>query len=161
METILLTEQPDARSVCPRPVRMRDRLRTRFCASQLDRALAGGASPDSSVALSLHAHTLIGPRVRRELASELRALPGEAARPRSRLDARVPICSRGVLSAVVLLELLADRLAGPEPVEARGVAQVRALLKGADSPLFDPSAALEFGQALQRTIDALERCVSV
>jgi hypothetical protein len=34
-------------------------------------------------------------------------------------------------------------------------------LKGADSPLFDPSAALEFGQALQRTIDALERCVSV
>jgi hypothetical protein len=161
METILLLEQPDGRSVHPFPVRRRDRLRARLCASQLDRALAEGTSPDSSVALSLHARTLIGPNVRRELARELRGLVREAGRPPSRLDARVPICRQGVLQAAAVLEELADRVAGAEPVEARGVAQARVLLRGADSPLFERNGALEFGRALERILSALEQFVAV
>jgi hypothetical protein len=161
MATILLTEQPDARYVEPHTVRARDRLRARLWAWQLDRALAGGARPDSNAALSLHAHRLIGQKVRRRLACELRDLCGDAFRPRNRLDPSVPICRRGVLGARGLLEELADRLEGPGPVDACGVARVRALLRNADSPLFDPGAADEFVRTLQTTLGALETWVAV
>ncbi|MGN6169619.1 MAG: hypothetical protein ACTHQQ_15830 [Solirubrobacteraceae bacterium] len=161
MATILLTEQPDARYVEPHTVRTRDRLRARLWAWRLDRALARGARPDSTAALSLHAHRLIGRNVRQALARDLRKLPGDAAHPRHRLDPVVPICRRGVLHAAGLLEELAARLDGPEPVDACGVAQVRGLLRNSDSPLFNPNGADEFVRALRTTIDALKRFVSV
>src|SRR5581483_12164170 len=78
---ILLTEQPDARYVEPHTVRPRDRLRARVSTWKLDRALARGASPDSSTALSLRANQLIGRNVRRRLAQELRQLPSRAPSP--------------------------------------------------------------------------------
>jgi hypothetical protein len=159
--TILLIEQPDARYVEPYTVVALDRLRACLSASKLDRALARGASPDSSPALSLRANRLIGRNVRRRLARALRGLSRRAARPPSRLDAGVPICRKGVLQAVGLLEELAGRLEGQEPVDARAVAQVRALLTNADSPLFDPSGVDEFVRAVKTTLAALERCVSV
>jgi hypothetical protein len=159
--TILLTEQPDARYIEPYTVRRRDRLRARLSIWKLDLALARGASPDSSPALSLRANQLIGRNLRRRLAQELRELPTQAARPHCRLDAGVPICRQGVLRAVGLLEELAARLEGREPVDARGVAQVRALLTNADSPLFDPTGVEAFVRALRATLDSLEHCVSV
>ena len=161
MATILLTEQPDARYVELHTVRRRDRLRARFCTWKLDRALARGASPDSSPALSLRANRLIGREARCRLAQELRELPAHAARPPCRLEAGVPICRQGVLQAVGLLEELAARLEGREPVDASGVARVRVLLTNADSPLFDPVGAEAFVRATRMTVDALEHCVSV
>lgn len=161
MATILLTEQPDARYVEPYTVRRRDRLRARFCTWKLDRALARGASPDSSPALSLRANRLIGRNLRRRLAQELRELPAHAVRPPCRLDAGVPICRQGVLRAVGLLEELAARVEGRDPVDARGVAQVRALLTNPDSPLFDPAGVEAFVRALRTTLDSLDHSVSV
>jgi hypothetical protein len=159
--TILLTEHPDARYVEPRTVRIRDRLRARLWAWQLDRALALGAWPDSSAALSLRAHRLISGHVREALTHEVRELLAQASRPRNPLDPGVPICRRGVRRAAGLLEELAGRLEGQEPVDACGVAQVRALLRNADSPLFDLDAEDEFVRAVQATLGALELCVSV
>jgi len=159
--TILLTEHPEARFVEPYTVRTRDRLRARVSTWKLDRALARGVSPDSSPALSLRANRLIGQRVRCRLAHQLRQLPPRAARPPCRLDAAVPICRQGVLRAGGLLEELAVRLEGGEPVDACGVAQVRVLLTNADSPLFNPSGVDEFVRATRMMVDALERCVSV
>jgi hypothetical protein len=159
--TILLTEQPEARYVEPHTVRTRDRLRARLSAWRLDRALARGARPDSTAALSLRARRLIGRDVRQALARELRELPGDAVHPRHRLDPTVPICRRGVLHATGLLEELAARLEGSEPVDACGIAQVKALLRSGESPLFDPNGANEFVRALQTTIDAFKRFVSV
>ena len=161
MATILLTEQPAAPYVEPHNVRPSDRLRARLWARQLESALARGASPDSSAALSLRASRLIGRDFRAALARELRALPGEASRPHNRLEPVVPICQRGVLQAVGLLEELAGRLEGPEPVDACAVARVRGLLRNGDSPLFDSKGPDEFVRALQATRDALERFVSV
>jgi hypothetical protein len=64
-----------------------------------------------------------------------------------------------VLQGVGLLEELAQRLEGPEPVGARAVAQIRVLLRSGESPLFDPNAAREFVHALRTTLAALERRV--
>jgi hypothetical protein len=46
-------------------------------------------------------------------------------------------------------------------VDARGVAQVRALLTNADSPLFNPIGVEAFVRTLRTTLDSLEHCVSV
>jgi hypothetical protein len=66
-----------------------------------------------------------------------------------------------VLQAAGLLVELSDRLEGAGPVEARGVAQLRALLRNGESPLFDPNGADEFVGSLQTTLDVLERCIAV
>jgi hypothetical protein len=68
MATILLTGQKDPSYVRAHQIRTSDRLRARLCAWQLDRALARGEPPDSTVALSLRAHRLIGPSIRHMLA---------------------------------------------------------------------------------------------
>jgi hypothetical protein len=159
MSTILLTEQQDTRYVRPRPILTLDRLRARVCSSRLDRALANGAPPDASADLSLHAHRLIGPRIRRELARELRALPREAARSRHPMNPQVPICRREVLEAGDLLEQLADRLADADPVDPCGVAQVLVLLRDGDSPLFHPSRARELERTVEAALSALEPVV--
>lgn len=159
MATILLTGQTDTSYVRVHPIGTSDRLRARLHAWQLDRALARGAPPDSTVALSLRAHRLIGPGVRHAMARELRALPHQAARAQNRLAPGVPICRRQVLQAAGVLALLADRLADSEPVEALGVAQLRVLLRDASSPLFDPNRARELEPELHAALDALDCCV--
>lgn len=161
MDTILLTTQEDTYFVRPQPIRTRDRLRARLFAWQLDRALARGAPPDSTAVLSLRAHRLIGPGSRRAVARELRALPRQAAQPKSRLDPGVPICRRQVLQAAEILAELADRLANWEPVDALGVAQLRVLLRDGCSPLFDPNPAHRLERALRAASDALECRVAV
>lgn len=156
MAMILLSRQGETLYARPCRIRRRDRIGARLAAWQLDHALARGASPDSSVALSLHAHRLLGPAARRALARALRDLPQDAAQPRSRLNSAVPICWRQVLEAGATLNRLADRLDGREPVEALGVATLRVLLRDGCSPLFDPRRAQELELTLHRALDALQ-----
>jgi hypothetical protein len=132
------------------------RIRARLCAWRLDQALAQGAPPDSDPALSLRAHRLIGPVVRRGLAAELRALPRKAADACHPRDPRVPICRHAVLAAAELINELADQLAAYEAVDARGVAQVMVLMRDGQSPLFGPARADELGERIHDALEALE-----
>ncbi len=63
---LVLLEEAD----CPvaRPARPWDQLMARVRASRLDRELAGGASPDATVALALRAQTLVRAQTRRDVA---------------------------------------------------------------------------------------------
>jgi hypothetical protein len=58
--------------------------------------------------------------------------------------------------ALELLNDLADRLEAPEPVDARGVAQVLMILRDAESPLFRPGRAGRLAEAIEAALDALE-----
>jgi hypothetical protein len=120
------------------PVHIRHRVAARLHAWDLDRALAEGASPDSSVSLALHAARLYRPSHRSGLAHTVRGLATIAARPR-RLKA--PVSSRAVVEAAHELEAVAARLAAPGPVEVQGVAKVRSLLADGAGPLYRPSRA--------------------
>ena len=122
-----------------RRVRLRDRLLARIRAGALDSELAAGASPESSVALALHAVHLNGPSQRRLLAGSLRRVAASAQAPtRSRLKA--PVCGLAVRQAFPELQAVIDRLVAAEPVSVRGVARVRCLLADGTGPIYRKSA---------------------
>lgn len=155
MTTLLVTDRRDPQVVIPRPGTWRTRLGVRLHSRRLDRALAAGASPDASAALSLRACTLIGETERRRLARALRRLVKDAERPLPPLSSQAPICWRKVLKSQRTLSRFAERLISDEPVDARGVARVSVLLDG-DGPVYGWPAADDLEPALQAATEALE-----
>lgn len=155
--SLVLTEAPDAGGVTLHPARVRDRLVARLCAWRLDLALAGGASPDAGAALSLRASRLIGPRMRRQIAGEIRDVLADVLRRPHPLDRSVHVCVRGpLLRSVPALQDLAERLAGPGPVDPAGVARVRVLLRDGDGPLYNDLAAERLPASLQAASDTID-----
>ena len=156
MSTLLLTDNASPGCVRTEHDRVLTRAWTRLHASPLDRALAAGASPDSSAALSLRAHALIGAAARRDLARSIRRLVEAARHPFNPLTHSMPMCRRkAVASADTLLEL-ADRLTSGDPVDARGVAMLRLLLIDGGGPIYHRPAANDLDPALAAVIAALE-----
>ena len=118
-------------------VRLRERLLARLRAAKLDAALAAGTSPESDVALALHAARLCRPAQRRQLARGLsRALAAAAAPALPRHAVRV--CSPAVHRSRAELETVVERLAAG-PVDVRGVARIRTLLADGTGPLYRES----------------------
>src|SRR4051794_21087783 len=129
--TVALLDRPYGGAVL-RPVGVGDRLGARLHGAALDRALARGAVPESGVALTLHARRLIGRRMRRRLARTLQGIVAMTRRPPVP-PARPP--GAQVAGAGADLLALAERLQRPDPVDARGVALVRMLLRDGGGPL--------------------------
>lgn len=153
---LLVVDDKRPECVIPRPVRARTRLWTHLRASSLDRALAAGASPDCTASLSLRAAQLIRASTRRTLARSLQRVINDATRPPFPPGPGAIPCRRKVLAARELLVELAERLDGQEPVDARGVAQVRLLLVGVARPLYDRPRANDLAPALQAALEALD-----
>ena len=98
---------------------LRERLSLRLKARSLDRALAAGASPDTSEELTLRAHALVRADTRNEVAAALsRLAQGDGQRPLRRE-----------------LERVATRLLDPGPVAPGGVALALGLLSDGARPL--------------------------
>lgn len=154
MTTLLLFDHTNPECVISAPRRARTRLWARLHASRLDRALAAGASPDSSAALSLRAGELISAGARARLARSIHKLLDDARRS-SLPRGPVVVCRRKVRAAKRTLEKLADRLCR-DPVDARGVAQIRLLLTERSGPLYDRPAADDLEPALRAAMAALE-----
>jgi hypothetical protein len=159
MTTLLLTDPANPGCVVPERSRTRTRLWTHWHARRLDHALASGVSPDSSAALSLRAHTLIGETARASLARSIRRLVSDARRPLGPLDPGAPICRRKVLRSTRTLHELADRLVSGDPVDACGVAQITLLMHDGAGPLYDRLAADDLEPMLRRALQALELTV--
>jgi hypothetical protein len=144
---------PTAVTVCE--YHARDRLRARLGARRIDEVLARGVSPDSSVTLSLRAHTLIGIRTRRSCSRGLRTVVNQARAPAWHPVA-VPLCRRKIVAAEELIEHLAERLTDGRPVAARGVAQIHLLLTNGRSPIYYHPQADDLQPALRAAAAALE-----
>jgi hypothetical protein len=148
MSALLLTDETNPRCVIAEPGRARTRLWMHLHASRLDRALAAGASPDSSAALSVRAHALIGAVARREVAGSIRRLLDDARRPFTPLTPGIPSCRRKLLASTEQLIELAERLTSGDPVGARGVALLRLLLIDGGGPIYFRPAANDLEPAL-------------
>jgi hypothetical protein len=135
------------------PVHLRHRVAARLHARDLDRSLAAGASPDSSVRLAVHAARLYRPGHRSGLAHTVRRLVAMAEQP-TRLKA--PVSSRAVREVTDQLEAVASRLASPGPVEVRGVAKVRSLLADGTGPLYRPSGSAGLRDELLSVLRAFD-----
>jgi hypothetical protein len=130
---IVLLEQGDALRM--RRVHPWDRLTARLRAAALDRALAAGASPESSVALAVHAQHLHNGAQRSLLARSLRRV-GAFSEVSSARHRHAPLDHGAVRRARAELDALAARLASSEPLDVRGVARVRTLLADGTGPLY-------------------------
>ena len=133
------------------------RLGARLTAGRLDRALACGASPDSTVPLALRAQTLVRPAERRALAASLERIMAasscRAARAPGCID---PAFCRRVSAASAELRELVGTLRGWGPVSAEGMAKARLLVTDGLGPLHRGGgdlalAAREAIRALQAT----------
>jgi hypothetical protein len=157
MSTLLLLATEEA--VVGRRAGLRDWLVARLHATSLDRELARGVAPESCGALTLRARRLIGPSARTALARQLRRVVNDARGGHVWLS-RVPVRRPEVLDAADALDVLADRLAAPGPVDVRGVAQVQLLLTDGTGPLYFRGATEELrariANALRR-LDVLEQ----
>jgi hypothetical protein len=147
MSTLLL-ESGDA--VVGRRAGLRDRLTARLRAHALDRELARGVAPESCGALTLRARTLIGPSARAALARQLRRVVRDA-----RGD-HVWLSRVAVRRVAHELDVLADRLDAPGPVDVRGVAEARLLLTDGTGPLYLRGATEELHARVASALGRLE-----
>ena len=137
-----------------RRVRFRDRVLARIRATALDAELAAGASPESGVALALHAGHLCRPSQRRLLARSLTQVAAVVeTRDRSRL--KVPVCSPAVRNARGELQAVVERLVAAGPVDVRGVALIRNLLADGTGPLYRESAPDQLRNELRGALAAM------
>ena len=133
----------DRVAVAPR-ARLRDRALVRLESHRLDETLAAGTPPESSPALALRARQLTALAHRRSMAEAIDAIIREARGP---LTARLrihPVRPR-VVAAADELGRLAEQLALPGPVAARGVAQAELLLTDGTGALYNPARRMSVG----------------
>ena len=156
MTMLVLADKRNPGCVIVRRARAGSRLRAHLCARRLDRALAAGIPPDSRADLSVRAHGLIGSRERLALARALRRLMADAEPTARPLRFSVPICRRKVRRSRQALVDLVDRLLGDEPVDARGLAQIRLLLSDGAGPLYMHPRADDLEPALAGAVAALD-----
>jgi hypothetical protein len=150
---IVLLEQGDALRL--RRVRPWDRLKAQLCAAALDRALAAGSSPESSVALAVHAAHLHKGAQRSLLARSLRRV-GACSEAPSAQHPHAPFDRDAVRQARAELEALAVRLASSEPLDIRGVARVRTLLVDGTGPLYGGHQPGRLRRELVATLASLD-----
>jgi hypothetical protein len=117
-----------------------DHLHARVRRSQLDEALARGAPPEASAPLALRARSLTRLSRRQAIAHGLRRVTGVTDRAAAASKARVSPRRSEVRDARDELTRLADALAHPGPVAARGVAQAWILLTDGTGPLYNPNS---------------------
>jgi hypothetical protein len=132
-----------------------DRIRTRIGADALDRQLATGRSPLSSVSLALRADRLARPKRCRRLAEGLRRAEEAARRPAGGWSG-VPVAAAPLAGARAELDALARRLTAPSPPGVRGLAIVSTLLHDGTGPLYRNSPNTSLRAELQRAREGLE-----
>lgn len=116
---LLADSDPRSNGVVIWRVRIRDRLAARLLADRLDRELAAGVPADSSTRLTLRAHRLLRPVIRRRLCEALRRIVDHA----DRRPLTPPVLPRDqIVAAGPALTQLAARLADRGPIDVRGVA---------------------------------------
>jgi hypothetical protein len=120
----------------------------------INRALMILRARKPSLRFAWHAHRLTRDRTRRRLATGLERAVAAAQLPPESLTAAVPLQRRAVIDCRDELLALAERLRGPEPVYAQGVALVSELLRNADSPLYQSRE--ELPAAIETAAAALE-----
>jgi hypothetical protein len=138
-----------------RRVRPWDLLTARLRAAALDRALATGTSPESSVALAVHAQHLHDRAQRSLLARSLRRVGASSDAP-SAQHVHAPVDREAVRRARAELEALAARLTSSEPLDVRGVARVRTLLADGTGPLYREHEPGRLRRELVATLDSLD-----
>jgi hypothetical protein len=148
--TQALTTAPLRGAGSRRPPQRRDRIIARLRAPSLDGELTAGCASWRSPTHAARALQLTSDRHRRGLARSLEHLIERAEEPRARFpSAAVPPCREQVREAMPQLLAISSRLRSGEPVDAGGVARLRALLSDGAGPCYARSQPDALALALQ------------
>ena len=120
-----------------------DRLSARVHSRRLDKALAEGTAPEATTTLALRARRLTTLSCRRTIAGGLRRMIDDTCGGAPASRARISPRRSQVIAASDDLTRLADALAIPGPVAARGVAQAWMLLTDGTGPLYNPNSTAD------------------
>ena len=107
-------------------------------ATRFDKQLVAGVAPEPGSVLAAHVSRLASVCERRKLAEGLHHSVCEAHSRRTRMSATIPVDRSAVAAAVGLIDQVVQRLTGPCPVSARGVARLRLLLSDGAGPMYWP-----------------------
>jgi hypothetical protein len=129
---------PSDGPIVARPARARDRLIARWRGRRLDRELADGTPPEQTAGLARRGRWQTALPHRRVIAVTLRRMVRDAAECRGLRRFAVQPRAVHVLAVADELSRLADALATPGPVAARGVARAWLLLTDGTGPLYSP-----------------------
>jgi hypothetical protein len=144
----------DRSGISSRHVGLLDRLITRWQAPQLDRELAHGAQPESSVLLALRAQFLVRPSERRRLARSLKRVM-RTGQTSSHVPIRASMRQDAGLQAYGDLRALIERLLEMRPLDARGMALVLVLIRDGAGPLYRSGNGIDLRSQLRAAISAL------
>lgn len=115
-----------------------DHIVARALAPWIDRELAAGEPTWSTVAHAARAVQLTSRRRRRSLARALELLAERAEQPAAGRSTAIPPCREQVRDALSEIMAMSALLRSAEPIDARGVAKLRALLSDGGSPCYRP-----------------------
>ncbi len=136
-------------------VRLRDRAVAKLRSGSLDRALAAGASPESSVALAVHAGHLCEPTQRRVIGHSLARIALLATAPQGG-RVMTPLSRTAVCRCHAELQAVVERLAACEPVGVQGIARIRTLLSDGAGPLYGASSPDRLRRDLLAALEGLD-----
>lgn len=123
-------------------------------ATRFDKQLAAGVAPEPGSVLAAHVSRLASAGERRKLAETLHHSVCEAHSRRPRMSATIPVNRSAVAAAVGLIDQVVQRLTGPRPVSARGVARLRLLLSDGAGPMYWPAGG-DLGAELRAVLAQL------
>jgi hypothetical protein len=141
------------------------RVLARCAATRLDRQLAAGASPESSVSLAARAIQLTSMEFRRDLAASVQRILAAAGDPPAVMPSRaaaappprLPLSRAQISQLAGPLAGLAGYLAAPGPVPVQGVAMASQLLADGTSPLYHPVRGDDLGDLVENLTRAMTR----
>ena len=137
------------------------RVLARCAAARLDRELAAGTSPETSVGLAARAMQLTSMKFRRELASSVQRMLAVAGAPPAVTPTiaghplRLPLSRARIRQSAVPLGALAGCLTTPGPVPVQGVAMVSRLLADGSGPLYCAARRDDLGVMIETMTRAL------
>jgi hypothetical protein len=134
---------------------VRARLSARLRSRQLDEALAQGTPPETAAPLALRARQLTTLSRRRAIADGLRRAIHYTSRGVPAPRALISPGRTQVIDASDELIRLADALASPGPVAARGVAQAWILLTDGTGPLYNANSTANLREGAASAADNL------
>ena len=137
----------------------------RCAAMRLDRELAAGASPESSISLAARAIQLTSMKFRRDLAASVQRILAAAGGPPAVMPSRaaaapplrLPLSRAQISQLAGPLARLAGYLAAPGPVPVQGVAMASQLLGDGTGPLYHPVRGDDLGDLIEKLTQALTR----
>ena len=130
-------------------------LSARLRGPRLDRALAGGADPTSTMALARRASWLTADRQRERMAEAINRLLAASRRAPTWTSA-VPLNRSQISTARALLLQIEAILLSEGPIYCQGIAMLRLLISDGASPLYSPARPGSLSIHLEAILEALE-----